>query len=134
MCRFLLKHAAALPQVAIEEARVEKQADGMYKISVLAANHGFLPTYLCNKGREIKAMREDRLILELPAEIKLVYGREATEIGWLQGFWNGQRAHGRPAQSAKRIDFMVQGPADSQIGVKLVSEKGGVASATISLT
>ncbi|NLY54290.1 MAG: carboxypeptidase [Firmicutes bacterium] len=134
MCRFLLKHAAALPQVAIEEARVEKQADGMYKISVLAANHGFLPTYLCNKGREIKAMREDRLILELPAEIKLVYGREATEIGWLQGFWNGQRAHGRPAQSAKRIDFMVQGPADSQIGVKLVSEKGGVASTTISLT
>ena len=126
MCRFLLKHAAALPQVAIEEARVEQQAPGVYKVSVLAANHGFLPTYLSNKGREIKAMREDRLVLELPSGAELLLGKPETEIGWLQGFWNGQRAYGGPAQSAKRCDYVVRADEGSTLIVKLVSEKGGV--------
>ncbi len=127
MCRFLLKHASALPQVAIEEARVEQQAPGIYKVSVLAANHGFLPTYLCNKGREIKAMREDRLVLELPSGAELLLGKPETEIGWLQGFWNGQRAYGGPAQSAKRCDYVVRAAEGGKLTVKLVSQKGGVA-------
>lgn len=126
MCRFLLKHTAALPQVSIEEAQVEQQAPGIYKISVLAANHGFLPTYLSNKGRDIKAMREDRLVLELPADVELLLGKPETEIGWLQGFWNGQRAYGGPAQSAKRCDYVVRAAEGSELIVKLVSEKGGV--------
>ena len=126
MCRFLLQHATALPQVAIEEARVEQQAPGIYKVSVLAANHGFLPTYLCNKGREIKAMREDRLVLELPSGAELLLGKPETEIGWLQGFWNGQRAYGGPAQSAKRCDYVVRAAEGGKLTVKLVSQKGGV--------
>ena len=127
MSRFLLKHAAALPQVAIEETLVEQQAPGIYKVSVLAANHGFLPTYLCNKGREIKAMREDKLVIELPTEAELLLGKPETEIGWLQGFWNGQRAYGGPAESAKRCDYVVRAAEGSKLTVKLVSEKGGVA-------
>ena len=133
MTLFLLKHAAALPQVVIEEAKVEKQAEDVYRLSILAANHGFLPTYLCNKGRAINAMSEDRLQLELPAEAKLLLGKPEVTIGFLQGFFNGQRSYARPAQSAQRINFVIQAPAGSEVRVQLLSEKGGKAQTEVTL-
>jgi murein tripeptide amidase MpaA len=133
MTQFLLAHAAALPQVAIEETSVEPQGKGVYKVSVLAANHGFLPTYLCNKGREIKAMREDKVTLTLPEGAELLLGRPEVEIGYLQGYFNGQRGYGGPAHSAKRVDFLVRATAGSTIGVTLTSQKGGTDSVELTL-
>lgn len=133
MCRFLLKHASALPKVAIEETKAEYQGNGVYKLSVLAANHGFLPTYLCNKGREIKAIREDRVRLELPEGAELLMGRPEVEIGFLQGFFNGQRAYGGPAKSAKRVDFIIKAEEGTKVHVTLASVKGGQVTKEIEL-
>jgi murein tripeptide amidase MpaA len=133
MCRFLLKHAAALPQAVIEDTKVEKQAEGVYRISVLASNHGFLPTYLCNKGRQIKAMRADKLTIELPPGTELLIGRSDVEIGHLQGWFNGQKANGGPAESAKRVDFMVRAEAGTRIKLRLDSQKGGIYSKEVEL-
>ncbi len=133
MCRFLLKHAAALPQAVIEDARVDKQAEGVYRISVLASNHGFLPTYLCNKGKQIEAMRADKLTIELPQGADLLIGRPEVEIGYLQGWFNGQRAFGGPAESAKRVNFMIRAAASTRVKLLLDSQKGGICSKEVEL-
>lgn len=133
MCRFLLKHTAALPEVRLEQIKVERQAENVYRVSVLAANHGFLPTYLCNKGREIKVIRPDRLSIELPANAELLVGRPEVGLGYLQGYFNGQRQFGGPAESAKRVDFLIKASAGTVIGIRLQSEKGGIAHSKLQL-
>lgn len=133
MCRFLLKHATALPQAAIEQVSVNEQSAGVYRVSVLAANHGFLPTYLCNKGKEIKAMRQDKLTVELPVGAELLLGRPEVELGHLQGYFNGQRIYGGPAESAKRVDFLIKAPAGTSVTLLLDSQKGGVCRSEVTL-
>lgn len=127
MTQFLLKHTAALPKAAIEETRVERQGEGVYRLSVLAANHGFLPTNLCNNALKIKAMHQDCVHIELPHEAELLLGKPEVEIGYLQGYYNGQRAYGGPAQSAKRVRFLVKAAPGTTVTVVLRSQKGGVA-------
>ncbi|MGE5652982.1 MAG: hypothetical protein ACM3ZQ_01765, partial [Bacillota bacterium] len=86
-----------------------------------------------NNALKIKVMHQDRVSIELPQEAELLLGKPEVEIGYLQGYYNGQRAYGGPAQSAKRVQFLVKAQAGTSVKIVLRSQKGGRTEKTVVL-
>ena len=140
---FVLRHAGALPEVAVAEAVAEPVGEGAdaYRISALVVNRGFLATCITNKGRQPGVVKPDRVILELGEGWRLVSGQREQEIGYLDGYSAGQRpGWGRalPAKSSVRLEWVVARetaggdaagarlPVTAAVAVKSLSSRGGV--------
>ena len=54
--QFTLAHALMSPRLGIRKATAEKQADGVYKITVVVSNGGFLPTYTSKRAQSRKVV------------------------------------------------------------------------------
>ena len=50
---FCLRMAAALPRVQIDKLAAEQQAQGIYKVTALVRNAGYLPTFVCNEAKTL---------------------------------------------------------------------------------
>ncbi len=135
MCQFLLAHTLALPRIAIEDVQVTRIEDQIFKVSALIANHGFLPTNLSNKGKAIKVISPDEVILELAEGTKLLMGNDKIKIGFLEGYYQSQQKRDQtPASSCYRADFVIQAPQGSVVVIKAISQKGGSVSQEITLS
>ncbi len=129
MTMFLLAHAKALPQIAIEECDLTKVDKDVYQLNILVANHGFLPTNLTNKGKKINAINKDKIELSFTDKVELISGEMETEIGYLNGYFNAQQDYNRSEgynNGCKRFSFVLKAKASSKITIKVDSQKGGV--------
>jgi murein tripeptide amidase MpaA len=135
---FVLRHAAALPEVDVAGVILEQVgSSNAYHVTATVINRGFLPTCICNKGRKPGVVKPDRVRLDLGSGWRLVSGTREQEIGHLDGFSAGQRpgwGRAMPAKSMIKVDWVIaraEGVADapaSQVTVTAVSCRGGVAS------
>ncbi|HUV33855.1 MAG TPA: M14 family metallopeptidase [Candidatus Desulfaltia sp.] len=82
---FALRHAALLPLLRITEARAEKVAPGVYKVSAQIANTGFLPTEVTKMAVKTKTAKPVIAEIKLPEGAELVTGHEKVELGHLDG-------------------------------------------------
>ncbi len=131
-----LKHAASLPRTSIEEVTVEELEEGVYRIQALLANHGYLPTNITNRARAVEAVNEDRAFLHVPEGAELLFGKAEQEIGFLEGYMNGQKAAWgtpAPARSAARVSWVVRAPEGTQLELTLKSERGGTVRQNVTL-
>lgn len=133
---FTLKHAGALPRIAIERAAVEHLGDGVYRVEVIIKNTGYLPTNVTEMAKQNKTAKPVTVELGLPAGAELVLGKVKEELGHLEGrvvggwsFYPGNQSNNR----AKRVEWIVKAPNGGEIVVKAVSEKAGKQAATLSL-
>ena len=135
---FILRHAAALPEVDVAGVSLEQVgASNAYHVTARIINRGFLPTCICNKGRKPGVVKPDRARLDLGDGWRLVSGAREQEIGHLDGFSAGQRpgwGRAMPAKSMVKVDWVVERTADcvdapaSHVTVTVTSCRGGVAS------
>jgi len=91
-----------------------KKDKGVYDLTVMVANEGYLPTALKMADR-VKIVRPDTVAVSLPPGMEIV-GRSRREIGYLQG---GER---RP------VVFKVKtaGPVAGEVEATVSSTRGGV--------
>ncbi len=82
-CLFTLRHAACAPLVRLEDARIEKLAADLYKVSATVANTGYLATYTTQRALEHGTAASVKVSLETSGE--LLIGQRTQDIGHLAG-------------------------------------------------
>lgn len=82
---FTLSCAKSLPRIEIKQNTVEEIGDGIYKIEVIIANVGYMPTYGTVKAKEIKSTTPPQLRLELGKNLNLIEGKLESNINHLEG-------------------------------------------------
>jgi len=83
--QFTVHHASLHPLVQIEELSTDRVGADVFRVRARIANRGHLPTYVSNKGRTLRRLREVRVELCLAKGIRLLSHQGHTCIGHLKG-------------------------------------------------
>lgn len=138
MTRFMIRFAQVVPRLTVDTLKAEKVTDGVYKVTAIVGNLGYLPTNLTEEATNLRISK--------PVEVKIsgckvVSGLETTDIGNLEGYGStrtGTSFYGNistmeNAHARKKLEWVVQADADTEITVSCSQEKAGKASKTIKL-
>lgn len=82
--RAQLRLAQALPQLAIERLTAREQAPGVYQVTALVSNTGYLPTFVCDEARHLGT--DHPLTATVRVEGELLSGETECRLGHLEGF------------------------------------------------
>ncbi len=136
-CQFTLAHALMSPRLELRKTEVEKQAEGIFKITTTVANKGFLPTYTSKRAQERKIVRPIEARINVPEGGKLIAGKRDHELGQLEGrsnkLYGGWFSSGNVTDNEKRLEWIVRAPSGTQAEVVVKSERAGTIRATLDL-
>lgn len=82
---FAIRHAALLPLLRVKDAKVEKIADRVFKVSAQVANTGYMSTNVTQMAVKIKAAKPVLAEIKLQEGAELVTGHRKVELGHLEG-------------------------------------------------
>jgi hypothetical protein len=82
---FGIRHATLLPLIRITDHKVEKVAEGVYKVSAKVANTGFMSTNVTKMAVKIKVAKPVIAEIKLPEGAELITGHEKVNLGHLEG-------------------------------------------------
>lgn len=138
MTRFMIRFAQVVPRLTVDTLKAEKVTEGVYKVTAIVGNLGYLATNLTEEANNLRISK--------PVEVKIsgckvVSGLETTDIGNLEGYGStrtGTSFYGNistmeNAHARKKLEWVVQADADTEITVSCSQEKAGKASKTIKL-
>ncbi len=135
---FCLRMAQTLPKLMIQSLTAEQQADGIYKVTALVRNAGYLPTFVCNEAKKIKV--DQPLMAVLKTDAELLSGKAEEEIGHLEGFSGVDSSYGfnmirtkNHAPFIKELSWIVKAAAGTSVKLSVSNAKSGSASAEIVL-
>jgi murein tripeptide amidase MpaA len=145
---FMIAYAALTPLTKITKVDLDPLGSGLYKVSAVIRNLGFLPTNITEQARKAKIAKPVTLEIEIPRGVELVMGRRKIELGHIEG--RSDRLPGRfythlgpkrdpPGryfgamwgqsgdQSFKAAEWLVRlrGGSEAEVVVVASSEKGG---------
>ena len=127
---YALSLADMLPRLTRHTLSAERLADGGdYRLRLVVENSGFLPTYTSAQGRTRKAARPVRVELGLPQGVKLISGRQKTELGHLEG--RGSRLSvsavyaSSPTDNRAWIEWILQGASGDEVKLDVLSDRAG---------
>jgi len=115
---FNLLLAGSLPRARVRsaEARPLTAEPGVFEVTAVLTNEGFLPTAL-EMARRVKIVSPDRAELSFTAkEAEVVGGRPVIDLGWL----------GPGEEKEARWKVKVLAPAGAEVEVAVLSTRGGV--------
>jgi murein tripeptide amidase MpaA len=134
---FTLAHALMSPRIYLKKSSVEKRAEGIYALSALVANEGFLPTYTSKRAQQRKLVRPLEVKLELPEGATLVTGKAEQEIGHLEGrsakLYSAWFASGTPTDNQVKVEWVVNAPSGGKAKLTVKSERAGTLHADFEL-
>ena len=119
--QFLVEMAGLLPRVHIADTEVEALGGGVFKITAEVENSGFLPTSL-RQGQVSRAVGPTLLQIQVD-DASILTGEDKTvSVGVLDG--SGAR---------ESYTWVIQGRQGAQVQIKLLSQKSGTDTATVTL-
>lgn len=126
---FNLKHAAAAPQITIEDMVITHLGADLYKVRAIVANHGYLPTNLSDVAISNKVARTVVASIDVEGG-ELVMNPKTADLGHLAGRnerlypWSpwGQQW----TANAKPVEWLVRMSGKGAITVVASSEKAGI--------
>ncbi len=138
MTRFMIRFAQVVPRLTVDTLKAEKVNEGVYKVTAIVGNLGYLATNLTEEANNLRISK--------PVEVKIsgckvVSGLETTDIGNLEGYGStrtGTSFYGNistmeNAHARKKLEWVVQADAGTEITVSCHQEKAGHASRTVKL-
>lgn len=136
-CLFTLQHAACAPLLRIESARAEPVASGLYRVSAVIANRGYLPTHLTQRALEHGTAGPVIASLQLPEGAALVMGAPSQELGHLAGR-DERKATWSPwmrqwSQTRRPVEWLVRASAGTQLTIVAAAQRAGVHRQTVTL-
>ena len=134
---FALFLALVSPRLEIRSFESEAVGDGAFRLRLVLENSGWLPTNVTQKALERKAVRPIDVELELPDGARVATGKEREEAGQLDGrverrnvmWW----AVDHSTSDLAKLEWVVEAPAGSRIGVVARHERAGTAHAELIL-
>ena len=135
---FCIRMAATCPHLNVDSLTAEKQAEGVYKITALVRNLGYLPTFVCNEAKRLKVDKE--LIATLTIDGEFIIGCAEQEIGHLEGFSGVKSSYSfnnintfKHDPFLKQLTWVIHAAEGSKVALKIANAKSGSASAEITL-
>lgn len=135
--RFMLRQLKTLPQISFDPAKVEKLAEGVYKIEAVVRNTGYLSSYVFKEGLKLKNMKPLTVAID---GCEIITGKARENIGHLEGF-SGIRGFqgGLGATSmevnptAKRLTWVVKAQEGDEITFTVSGGRIGKATGKVTL-
>ncbi|MBO6158788.1 MAG: zinc carboxypeptidase [Firmicutes bacterium] len=140
--RFNMRFALAMPKLVIENAKAKKVAEGIYEISAIVGNPGYLPTNLTDEAVRMKLDKPVQAAIAAEgAELEILSGKALEEIGNLSGYSrtaSGIHFYGNistfiNAPAKKKLSWIVKAEAGTAITISACHAKAGQAKAVITL-
>jgi len=119
--RFLTYLAGQLPTISLNNAKVEKVNDNVFRLSIDVVNNGYLPTN-SSLGVRVRWPRNVYLTLSLAKDQTLASGRVKQPLRPIKGNGNSQM-----------VSWLIVGRAGSTVSVTAESPIAGKATETITL-
>ena len=140
---FCLRMAWTLPHLQMDSFTAEKQAEGVYQITAVVRNAGYLPTFVCNEAKSLGA--DENLKAKLTVDGTVLTG-SPEEIGHLEGFsgvkaytldsnaykYTNRKAYTQP-EYVKKLTWMVAAKEGTQVSLCVGNAKSGSVSASLTL-
>jgi len=134
---FALFLALVSPRLEVRSFESEAVGDGAFRLRLVLENSGWLPTNVTQKALERKAVRPIEVELELPDGARVATGKEREEAGQLDGrverrnvmWW----AVDHSTSDLAKLEWVVEAPTGSRIGVVARHERAGTAHAELIL-
>ncbi|MBQ5959185.1 MAG: zinc carboxypeptidase [Firmicutes bacterium] len=136
--RFNIRFALAMPKLVIEDFSAEKVEDGVYKVTAIVGNRGYLPTNLTDEAFKLKVAKpvyvklDGAELLSGKAEEKVEslsgYSRTATGV-----FFYGNITTSESAPAKKKFSWIVKAKAGDVLKLTAKNEKAGVKTQEITL-
>ena len=128
--RFYLRFVQALPKLCVEPLQVKACGEGLYEVTAVIGNTGYLPTFITDHAAELEIDKHVKVTLE-GAEI--LSGKACTDAGNLSDYSRtvtGPFAYGNystmaNAPARKKLTWIVRAPAGTVITVQAEQEKSG---------
>ncbi len=128
--RFMLRAVKAFPRIVIEKAEAEKLADGLYRVTAVIGNRGFLPTYIFNQA--LKDVRMKEMTADISGA-EVIEGAKEAKFGHLAGYGNqGYMGWGLPATTfptkpmEKKLTWIVRGEEGAKLTLTVTGDRTGV--------
>jgi hypothetical protein len=123
---WMLWLAEISPRIVLEDVEATPVGSGLFKITGVVENEGYLPTYITQRALEAEVAVPVRVTVEL-TDAGLVAGSWRTELGHLAGTRDAQGQSGAAA-TRRTIEYVVRATGnDPRVSIIARSEKGGVA-------
>ena len=137
---FAIYHIAISPKLALREFTAEKVGDDTWRVRLVVANTGWLPTNVTEKAKERKIVRPLEVELALPADVAAagakIVGEAKVELGQLSGralkhaMLSGAAD---PTVDLAKADWVVRAPAGSELSVEARHQRAGTVRASLTL-
>lgn len=131
---FNLAMAYELPQISLDDVKVEAMANNEYEITVSWSNTGKLPVAL-EQAKRIKIVQEDRIQLDIDRELLKGYENASVAITnpstTDKTVYTGYTGAGESKTATFRVNLKDQQSIKAK--VKLLSTRGGYAEKTIEI-
>jgi murein tripeptide amidase MpaA len=135
--KFVLRAARTAPKLEIRETKAEPLVDGLYKVTVVIQNTGFLPTYVTETAHKAGVSKPIKVEIALAEGGVIVTGKPECELGHLDGRANtfGQLSFNDvyPILNRASAEWIVRQPAGTAVTVTASTAKAGTARTEIML-
>jgi murein tripeptide amidase MpaA len=126
---FILTLGELLPHLFVHKLECKPIGENKFYINLVVENGGFLPSYTSQQSKSRKAVRPVRVELKLPDDAKFTNGKRLQELGHLEGRSNkldvAANSTESPTDNRLRLEWVVQAPAGTKIGIDILSERAG---------
>ncbi len=135
---FCIRMAQTLPKLNIQSLSAEEQAPGVYKVTALVRNSGYLPTFVCNEAKRLKVDQPLNAVLTHSGQ--LLSGKVEEKIGHLEGFSGVDSSYGynlirtkNHAPFRKELTWILKAEAGSSVKLSISNAKSGCVEAEVTL-
>ncbi len=137
--RFCLRYAQALPKLSIDQVSVKEIGKNLYQIDALVSNNGYLPTNISSEAQHLGISKPVKVSLE--GTFTAIGGEAMMEINDLAGYgqiktgirYSGGISTETSKEITKKVSWIIQAEAGTQLKVVAFQEKAGKAQAEIQL-
>jgi hypothetical protein len=118
------------PRLELRDVTVTALGSDTWRLRLVVQNSGWLPSYVSKMGLKRQQTRGVLAQITLPASARLLMGKQREELGELEGwshlhtgisFWPNTR----PTADRSYVEWVIQAPADTRIGLLAWHERAG---------
>ena len=127
--KFSVRFSKALPNLKIEETKVEKVSEDIYKITAIIGNRGYLSTNLTQEANNLKVSTPVKVSIE---GCEVIAGKSLEEIGNLDGYsatstgsYYDEIITFANAKAKKKVSWIVKAKPNTQITICAYQDKAG---------
>jgi hypothetical protein len=126
-CLFTLQHAATTPLIRITRAEAEALGAGLYKLTAVVKNEGYLPTYMTQ--RALERQTAGSIVVRLAGADEVVMGGTEQDIGHLAGR-DERKATWSPwlpmwGATTRTVEWLVRAPAGTRLTITASASRAG---------